>query len=103
MAPIESLVEVLEDRGVKVGLVDGHEDFDDFFVSAFDDEHMGKVPCIYFVLKAGAAFDRKKLVSHLRNSLPPSHVPNHFTEVEEVPRSESGKLLRGNRDRKGEG
>ncbi|MGD9101285.1 MAG: helix-turn-helix transcriptional regulator, partial [Anaerolineae bacterium] len=28
LAPIESLVEVLEDRGVKVGLVEGHEDFD---------------------------------------------------------------------------
>lgn len=28
LAPIESLVEVLEERGIKVGLVDGHEDFD---------------------------------------------------------------------------
>lgn len=28
LAPIESLVEVLEDRGIKVGLVEGHEDFD---------------------------------------------------------------------------
>jgi len=28
LAPIESLVEVLEDRGIKVGLVSGHEDFD---------------------------------------------------------------------------
>jgi Zn-dependent peptidase ImmA (M78 family)/transcriptional regulator with XRE-family HTH domain len=26
--PIESLVEVFEDRGIKVGLADGHEDFD---------------------------------------------------------------------------
>lgn len=26
--PIESLVEVLEDRGIKVGLVEGHKDFD---------------------------------------------------------------------------
>jgi Zn-dependent peptidase ImmA (M78 family)/transcriptional regulator with XRE-family HTH domain len=28
LAPIESLVEVLEDRGIKVGLVEGHQDFD---------------------------------------------------------------------------
>jgi Zn-dependent peptidase ImmA (M78 family)/transcriptional regulator with XRE-family HTH domain len=28
LIPIESLVEVLEDRGIKVGLVAGHEDFD---------------------------------------------------------------------------
>jgi Zn-dependent peptidase ImmA (M78 family)/transcriptional regulator with XRE-family HTH domain len=28
LAPIESLMEILEDRGIKVGLVDGHEGFD---------------------------------------------------------------------------
>ncbi|MBD3175655.1 MAG: helix-turn-helix domain-containing protein [Armatimonadia bacterium] len=28
LAPIESLVEVLEDRGIKVGLIEGHQDFD---------------------------------------------------------------------------
>ncbi|MBC7252167.1 MAG: ImmA/IrrE family metallo-endopeptidase, partial [Anaerolineae bacterium] len=28
LVPIESLVEVLEDRGIKVGIVSGHEDFD---------------------------------------------------------------------------
>ncbi len=28
LTPMESLVEVLEDRGIKVGLVGGHEDFD---------------------------------------------------------------------------
>jgi Zn-dependent peptidase ImmA (M78 family)/DNA-binding XRE family transcriptional regulator len=28
LAPIESLVEVLEDHGIKVGLIEGHQDFD---------------------------------------------------------------------------
>jgi Zn-dependent peptidase ImmA (M78 family)/DNA-binding XRE family transcriptional regulator len=53
LAPIESLMEVLEDRGIKVGLVDGHEGFDalTFWMD-------GKVPVI--AVKRGLPGDRQR-------------------------------------------
>jgi len=53
LAPIESLVEVLEDRGIKVGLTEGHQDFDSltFWVD-------GAIPVI--VVKRGVPGDRQR-------------------------------------------
>jgi Zn-dependent peptidase ImmA (M78 family)/DNA-binding XRE family transcriptional regulator len=53
MASIESLVEVLEDRGIKVGLIEGHKDFDSltFWVN-------GAIPVI--VVKRGVPGDRQR-------------------------------------------
>jgi Zn-dependent peptidase ImmA (M78 family)/DNA-binding XRE family transcriptional regulator len=53
LAPIESLVEVLEDRGIKVGVVDGHEDFDALTLWADDN-----IPVI--VVKRGLPGDRQR-------------------------------------------
>jgi transcriptional regulator with XRE-family HTH domain/Zn-dependent peptidase ImmA (M78 family) len=51
--PIESLVEVLEDRGIKVGLVEGHDDFDALTFWA-----NGEVPVI--AVKRGVPGDRQR-------------------------------------------
>lgn len=51
--PIENLVEVLEDRGIKVGQVDGHEDFDALTFWAADN-----IPVI--VVKRGPPGDRQR-------------------------------------------
>ncbi len=53
LAPIESLVEVLEERGIKVGLVDGHDGFD-ALTFWMDDE----VPII--AVKRGLPGDRQR-------------------------------------------
>ena len=51
--PIESLVEVLEERGIKVGLVNGHDDFD--ALTFWADDH---TPVI--VVKRGLPGDRQR-------------------------------------------
>lgn len=53
LAPIESLAEVLEDEGIKVGLVEGHEDFE-ALTFWLDDESA------VFALKRGLPGDRQR-------------------------------------------
>jgi Zn-dependent peptidase ImmA (M78 family)/transcriptional regulator with XRE-family HTH domain len=53
LAPIESLVEVLEDHGIKVGLIEGHQDFDSLTFWADD-----AIPVI--VVKRGVPGDRQR-------------------------------------------
>jgi Zn-dependent peptidase ImmA (M78 family)/transcriptional regulator with XRE-family HTH domain len=53
LAPIESVMEVLEDKGVKVGLVEGHEDFDGVRLQADDG-----IPVI--VVKRDSPGDRQR-------------------------------------------
>jgi len=52
-SPIESVVEVLEDQGIKVGLVEAHDDFDGLTVWA-----NGAVPVI--IVKRGLPGDRQR-------------------------------------------
>jgi len=58
LAPIESLVEVLEERGIKVGLVDGHEDFDALTFWMDDESDEDGVPVI--AVKRGLPGDRQR-------------------------------------------
>jgi acyl-CoA synthetase (AMP-forming)/AMP-acid ligase II len=72
----------------------GFSAFADFMVAPKWDEHMGAVPCIYYVLKTGEQFVQEELISLLKGRLPKSHFPAHFMEVEEIPRSTSGKIIK---------
>ncbi len=53
LAPIENLTELLEDRGIKVGLIEGHEGFDGCTFLA-----NGKIPVI--VVRKGLPGDRQR-------------------------------------------
>lgn len=69
--------------------------FDDFTVSSINDVHIGQVPCIYYVKSACMDPDwRKKLNTLFKKHLPRTHIPNHFIEIENIPRTSSGKVIR---------
>lgn len=70
------------------------EDFEEFVVAKVHDDHMGNIPCLFYVLKDGVNFDRKKLVKFLKINLPPAQIPPRFIEVSEIPRTASGKAIR---------
>jgi len=53
LGPLDNLAELLEDRGIKVGLVDGHDDFDALTLWVDD-----QAPVI--VIKRGLAGDRQR-------------------------------------------
>ncbi|MFC1851851.1 class I adenylate-forming enzyme family protein [candidate division CSSED10-310 bacterium] len=72
----------------------GADEFEDFVVKPLFDEHMGHVPCLYYVLKKKRPFHKKQLLKKLRSELPASHIPVHFVEVNEIPRTASGKVIR---------
>ncbi|MES0488484.1 MAG: class I adenylate-forming enzyme family protein [Leptospirales bacterium] len=73
----------------------GYEEFADAMVAPEYDEHMGNyIPCLYYVLKKDATFSRKKLLGILRKRLPQNHIPTKFVELEEIPRTSSGKSIR---------
>ena len=72
----------------------GFEDFEEFLVAPFHDEHMGNIPCLYYVLKEGMEFNRKGLFKQLRKILPSTHIPAKFIRVSSIPRTSSGKPIR---------
>ena len=57
------------------------------------DEHMGNIPCLYYVLKQ-REFKRKQLISELRKILPRTYIPARFVQVGKIPRTSSGKPIR---------
>lgn len=92
--------DIMKVGGEKVSLkmieesVYGFEAFEDYIVAPFFDKLMGHVPCVYYVLKSGFQFKKKILLKKLKTILPPNHIPAFFNQVEEIPRSTSGKKLR---------
>lgn len=68
--------------------------FLDFVVSPIYDEHMGNVPCLFYVLQKGQVFDRRGLIKELKKRLPATHIPAYFVQLEEIPRTKSGKPIR---------
>ena len=72
----------------------GAEELTEFMVVPEYDEHLGNIPCLYYVLKDAAQFNRKLLLSKLRKILPHTHIPAKFTEVDKLPRTSSGKIIR---------
>jgi O-succinylbenzoic acid--CoA ligase len=72
----------------------GFNEFKEFMVAPVDDQHMGTIPCVYYVLTEGAQFDRRRLLRHLKKVLPVTHVPSRFVELSTIRRTSSGKAIR---------
>ncbi len=69
--------------------------FKDATVMPRDDDLSGAVPVAYVVLKDGVEFNRGSIMKTLRSMLPANHLPADFVQVEQIPRTGSGKVLRG--------
>ncbi|MBW1861978.1 MAG: acyl--CoA ligase [Deltaproteobacteria bacterium] len=69
-------------------------DFIEFAVLPLEDELLGKVPKVFYVLSKDQVFDRKKLIKCLKSKLPPTHIPRKFARVSEIPRTGSGKIIK---------
>jgi len=85
--PIESMIEVLEDQGIKVGLIKAYDDFDGLTVWA-----NAQVPVI--IVKSGLASDRQRfnlahelghLVLKLNEGVNPEKAANRFAGAFLVP------------------
>ena len=70
------------------------EDFKEFMVVPYEDIHIGRVPCLYYVLNEGSEFNRGKLLKYLRQKLPQNHIPTKIVETEKIERTTSGKMIR---------
>ena len=71
----------------------GIDCFADFLVTPEYDEHLGQVPCLYYVTKKDG-FKRKQLLRELRKILPHTHIPACFVQVDKIPRTSSGKPIK---------
>jgi long-chain acyl-CoA synthetase len=69
-------------------------DFSEFYVYSTFDNHMGCVPALRYVLKAGRTFDKAKYLKFLSSTLPSTHIPVKLEEVISIPRTDSGKIIR---------
>lgn len=70
------------------------QEFNDVAVIPVKDAILGKVPVVFFVPHQAVKFDKRKLINNLRQILPHTHIPNRFIEVERIPRTGSGKVVR---------
>ena len=67
---------------------------EDVVVLAMEDHFLGKVPCVYYVARAGADLDQRAIRRYLSTKLPRSHVPSEFVALNEIQRSASGKVVK---------
>lgn len=67
--------------------------FSDAWVGSVPDELQGRVPVAYVSL-GPEGFDQSEVLRSLRNTLKPNHLPTKFVEVDEIPRTGSGKVDR---------
>lgn len=58
------------------------------------DPFKGSVPKLFVQMKASCAFDSIAIRSHLAACLEPYKVPVHIQQIDQIPRSYNGKLLR---------
>ncbi len=58
------------------------------------DEIKGQVPVLFVQLESGAAFDPVAIREWLRTSLEPQKMPARIKQIDSIPRSFNGKLLR---------
>lgn len=68
--------------------------FEDVAVLGVADKIIGMVPKVYYVLQEGKTFGRKGLLAELNLILPPTHIPHLFVEVDSIPRTGSGKIIK---------
>ncbi len=59
-----------------------------------EDKSKGQVPKLFVQMKSGEAFDPIVIREFLSKNLEPYKVPPHIVEIEKIPRSFNGKLLR---------
>jgi long-chain acyl-CoA synthetase len=67
----------------------------DVVVLALDDELLGKVPVAFVVPADPGSFTVRGLMMELKLRLPPAWLPARVLAVDEIPRTGSGKALRG--------
>ncbi len=68
--------------------------FEDVAVWPVNLPRYGKVPHVFYKMKPGVSFDKGRVMAHLRQNLPLTHMPRGFTQVDSVPRTGSGKIRR---------
>lgn len=61
---------------------------------AVKDELKGSVPKLFVQVKKGSEFNAMEIRSHLQNNLEPYKVPDLIEQIDKIPRSFNGKLLR---------
>ncbi|MDO4608876.1 MAG: hypothetical protein Q4B40_06770 [Clostridia bacterium] len=59
-----------------------------------EDKAKGQVPKLFVQLKSGATFDPIKIREFLSAHLEPYKVPLYIEQIDKIPRSFNGKLLR---------
>ena len=69
--------------------------FADAAVVPWDAPGVGLVPHACVVMKPRVAFHKGNIMRVLRKQLPAHCVPRKFTEMEQIPRTGSGKVRRG--------
>jgi len=68
--------------------------FTDVAIGPGNDPILGSVPWLFYVLKPDAEFQKGVALRAVRSKLPSNHLPQKFIEVDEIPRTGSGKLKR---------
>lgn len=71
-----------------------HPDVFDCGCIGIKDELKGNVPKLFIQVKKGVKFDSVSIRAHLAANLEPYKVPAIIVEIDEIPRSFNGKLLR---------
>jgi len=74
--------------------VRSHPDVEDVAVVGLPDEHSGEQVVAVIVLRDGATFDEAGIRAHARDQLTAYKVPKRVVEVDDLPRSLIGKVLR---------
>lgn len=71
-----------------------HSDVADCGCIGVPDALLGSAPKLYVQLKPGCAFDYASLRNHLSALLEPYKVPSQIEQIDQIPRTFNGKLLR---------
>ena len=83
---------------VSLKLVEGEilqfNEFKEFILTKVEDKNLGPVIGIKYSLNANVKFNKGVFLKKLKQILPTTHLPIHFKEVEELPKTASGKLIR---------
>jgi len=69
-------------------------EFEDIVVYPGEDPMVGTVPFAYYVLKQDKEFNKGLVLRQIRRQLPKNHLPKSFVEIDNIPRTGSGKLDR---------
>ena len=71
-----------------------YKKFKEFFVSITNNDHIGKITELHYVLNNNEIFDKKDFLLFMKSYLPPSHIPIKYIEKKELLKTASGKIIR---------